>query len=85
MQISSAIQVLPVDAIVTNVVNFFRSQYGNPFTETVNHYEMHDPHETVIRMDSAAETMSSITLEFLDQDRALTDPEDILVNLQIKT
>ena len=85
MQISSWIQVLPVDAIITNVVNYFRSQYGAPLTETVNQYEMHDPRQTVIRMDSAADPMSSITLDILDQDRALVDPEDILVNLQITT
>ena len=69
---------------VTRAINFLKQQYSTPASEEVTSFQLYDPRVTTIRMDQDSEPITSITLEFLDQSRAKIDPEDMLINLEIR-
>ena len=77
---------MPLNAAnVTTVVNYLKAQYSTPASESVTTYQLYDPRVTTIQMDPSAEPIRDLTLEFLDQNRTLFDPEDLLIDIKIET
>ena len=69
---------------VTLAINYLKQQYSTPASEEVTSYQLYDPRVTTIKMDKDCEPITSITLEFLDQTRTRIDPEEVLINLEIR-
>ena len=81
----SMIHMRNVAASRTLVVNYFKQLYASaPVPEPVTTYQLYDTRKTEIEMDTPAETIRDVQLEFQNDQGVLFDPVDAVVHLRVE-